>query len=89
MRDHSCYIAIQNNLDVDMTLVGFGTAHGYFATLPADTIAPRTISPLLHVKDSWGIVALHILCMDLKLTGFQVVMAQKVGFSIELSLQKF
>ena len=63
MRDHSCYIAIHNKLDVDITLVGFGTAHGYFATLPAETIAAGTISLLFHVKDSWGIVLYPILCI--------------------------
>ena len=70
MRDNSCYIAIQNNLDVDMTLVGFGTGHGYFATLPADTIAAGTISPLFHVKDSWGTISLQRTMHGLKADWF-------------------
>lgn len=56
MRDHSCFIAIQNILDVELTQLGFETGHGYFASL-----APGKTAPVFHVKDCWGKPALRIL----------------------------
>ncbi|MCJ1246638.1 hypothetical protein MMC30_003847 [Trapelia coarctata] len=54
MRDHSCFVSLQNNLDVELTLLGFGTGHGHFASLPSESIAAGDIAPVFHVKDSWG-----------------------------------
>jgi len=54
MRDHSCYVALQNNLDVKLTLLNFGTGHGHFASMPSESIGPGEAAPMFHVKDSWG-----------------------------------
>lgn len=61
MRDHSCFIAIQNILDVELTRLGFGTGHGYFTSLPSESIAPGKTAPVFHVKYWWGKPALRIL----------------------------
>ena len=61
MRDYSCFVTLQNNLDVELTLLSFGTQHGHFASLPSQSIAPGDTAPTFQVKDSWGKTTLLLM----------------------------